>query len=61
MPDQLGGPENRKYSPKRIREAILERPGITMNQYRNYFMGDFEDWMRNAKQIDDVLLIGIEL
>ena len=60
MPDQLGGPENRKYSPKRIREAILERPGITMNQYRNYFMGDFEEWMKNAKQIDDVLLIGIE-
>ncbi len=60
MPDQLGGMENKKYSPKRIREAIIERPGFTMNQFKNYFTLDFEDWMKNAKQIDDVLLIGIE-
>ncbi|MFC2112191.1 PAS domain S-box protein [Bacteroidota bacterium] len=60
MPDQLGGEENRKYSPKRVRDAILENPGLTMNQYKSLFMRDFEDWMKNAKQIDDVLLIGIE-
>jgi PAS domain S-box-containing protein len=60
MPDQLGGAENRKYSPKRIRDAIIEKPGYTINQYKNHFIKDFEDWMKNAKQIDDVLLIGIE-
>jgi serine phosphatase RsbU (regulator of sigma subunit) len=60
MPDQLGGPENKKYSPKRIREAIIENPGFTMNQYKDHFIADFEDWMKNARQIDDVLLIGIE-
>jgi len=60
MPDQLGGVENKKYSPKRIREAITDQQGFTMNQYKNFFMHDFEDWMKNAKQIDDVLLIGIE-
>ena len=60
MPDQLGGDENRKYSPRRVREAITENPGFTMNQYKSLFVRDFEDWMKNAKQIDDVLLIGIE-
>ena len=60
LPDQLGGMDNKKYSPRRVREAITEKPGFTMNQFRNYFMQDFEDWMKNAKQIDDVLLIGIE-
>ena len=60
MPDQLGGPENKKYAPRRIREAIYENPGFTMNQYKNHFTRDFEDWMKNAKQIDDVLIIGIE-
>jgi PAS domain S-box-containing protein len=60
MPDQLGGPENKKYSPKRIREAITDQPGFTMNQYKNFFIQDFENWMKDAKQIDDVLLIGIE-
>jgi serine phosphatase RsbU (regulator of sigma subunit) len=60
MPDQIGGSESRKYSPARIRNIITENPGFTMNQYRQYFTQDFEDWMQDAKQIDDVLLLGIE-
>lgn len=60
MPDQLGGPENKKYSPGRIRDIINDNPGFTMRQYKQYFTQDFEDWMRDAKQIDDVLLMGIE-
>jgi PAS domain S-box-containing protein len=60
MPDQLGGPETRKYSPGRIRNIILDNQGFTMNQYKQYFAQDFADWMQDTKQIDDVLLIGIE-
>lgn len=60
MPDQLGGPDNKKYSPQRIREIITANPGYSMNQFRGHFMRDFEDWMKNAKQIDDVLIIGLE-
>ena len=60
MPDQLGGAENKKYSPADSECYLPISPGFTMNQYRNFFIQDFEDWMKNAKQIDDVLLIGIE-
>lgn len=60
MPDQLGGPDNKKYSPGRLRDIITNNPVFTMNQYKQYFAQDFEDWMQDAKQIDDVLLIGIE-
>jgi PAS domain S-box-containing protein len=60
LPDQLGGPEITKYSPSRIRDIISENPRFTMTQYRNYFMKDFEEWTGKFKQIDDVLLIGIE-
>ena len=60
MPDQLGGPENKKYSPGRIRDIISGNPGFTMNQFRQHFKKDFEEWMKNAKQIDDVLIIGLE-
>jgi len=60
MPDQLGGPENKKYSPRRIRDIIIENPGFTMNQYNAYFVKDFEEWMSDTKQIDDILIIGIE-
>jgi PAS domain S-box-containing protein len=60
LPDQLGGPEINKYSPSRIREIIKGNLSFTMTQYRNYFIKDFEEWMGKFKQIDDVLIIGIE-
>ena len=31
-----------------------------MKQYLDYFSKDFVEWKRENKQIDDVLLIGIE-
>jgi PAS domain S-box-containing protein len=60
LPDQLGGPEGKKYSPKRIRELILENKNLPIEKYSNLFAEDFESWKGDGKQIDDVLLIGIE-
>jgi PAS domain S-box-containing protein len=60
LPDQLGGPEHKKYSPGRIRSLILDNFGFSMTQYYELFVQDFEDWKGESKQIDDVLLIGIE-
>lgn len=60
LPDQLGGPEHKKYSPGRIRSIITDNMGFSMTQYYETFVQDFEDWKGESKQIDDVLLIGIE-
>ncbi|NBC83099.1 MAG: PAS domain S-box protein [Bacteroidetes bacterium] len=60
LPDQLGGPEMKKYSPKRIRETILENENYSMQEYNDHFAKDFVNWKGDTKQIDDVLLIGIE-
>jgi len=60
LPDQLGGPEDKKYSPKRIRDLILENKNLPIEKYSNLFAEDFELWKGEGKQIDDVLLIGIE-
>jgi hypothetical protein len=46
--------------PKRIRENIVENKDLSMQQYANLFASDFKKWKGNNKQIDDVLLIGIE-
>lgn len=61
LPDQLGGPEIKKYSPRRIREQIVENGDMSMEEYGKLFSTDFMDWMADNKPIDDVLLIGIEL
>lgn len=60
LPDQLGGPEFKKYSPGRIREQITSNQHFSMLEYHNYFDKAFYEWKGNEKQIDDVLLIGIE-
>ena len=60
LTDQLGGPDESKYSPARVREILLEYPGYTMPQFRDHFTKDFKEWMGDQRQLDDVLLIGIE-
>lgn len=60
LTDQLGGPEMKKYSPSRVREIIVENKHLTMSEFNSFFVRDFEEWKGDNKQIDDVLLIGIE-
>jgi PAS domain S-box-containing protein len=61
LPDQTGGPESKKYMSKRIRETLTEDKDATMAHFARHFSRDFYDWMGEEKQVDDVLLIGIEL
>lgn len=61
LPDQLGGDENKKYSPRKIRETIIEKSSIPISDFGSFIEKDFIGWMGEQKQIDDVLLIGIEL
>jgi PAS domain S-box-containing protein len=59
LPDQFGGPEGRKYFPKRIREHVLQNKDMSMSQLYQLFKKDYQDWLGDEEPIDDVLLIGI--
>nr|WP_321407208.1 PAS domain S-box protein [uncultured Carboxylicivirga sp.] len=61
LPDQVGGPDGRKFQSKRIRETLTDVPNQTMAHFERHFAQSFYDWMGEYKQVDDVLLIGIEL
>lgn len=60
LPDQIGGEEGKKYGPQRIREIISVNHDFSMEDYHRYFAGDYEKWKGPYKQIDDILLLGIE-
>jgi|GEM_PF-453894 len=60
LTDQLGGPDKSKYGNNRVRELILQYRGYTMPEYSDLFARDFREWTGNEKQLDDVLMIGIE-
>lgn len=61
LPDQFGGPEGKKYFPKRIRQNILDSKDLPMAQVYQVFKTDYLEWLGNGTPIDDVLLIGIRL
>ncbi|MBS3775518.1 MAG: PAS domain S-box protein [Bacteroidales bacterium] len=60
LPDQIGGPDKRKYTPKKIRESILANKELSMQEFSSFFSEEYKRWKQDNKQIDDVLMIGIE-
>jgi PAS domain S-box-containing protein len=60
FPDQFGGPEDRKFGPKRLRTIINEVYDKSMKDAHARFDHDWESWKGEEKQTDDVLLIGIK-
>jgi PAS domain S-box-containing protein len=60
LTDQLGGPDGRKYGAARIREFLVENPGYTLQQMHEHVRSDWHQWKGEQKQLDDVLMIGIE-
>lgn len=60
LPDQFGGPDKRKFSPRQIREIISQNHDKPMNEIRRIFDQAFEQWRNGYMQTDDILLIGIK-
>ena len=60
FPDQFGGPDNRKFGPKRTRALIQENHHLTMDQVYKNFGKAWEEWRADERQTDDVLMIGIK-
>jgi PAS domain S-box-containing protein len=61
FPDQFGGPEERKFGPKKTREIIARVHTKPMAEAALVFDAEWEAWKGDQKQTDDVLLIGIKL
>jgi PAS domain S-box-containing protein len=59
FPDQFGGPDNRKYGPKRLRDAIVQYHESSMTEIYKKIDDDWTEWKGDQKQTDDVLLIGV--
>ena len=60
FPDQFGGPEVRKFGPKKVREIIERVHHQPMTEAMVTFDEEWENWRAGQKQTDDVLLIGIK-
>jgi len=60
FPDQFGGPEVRKFGPKKTREIIERTKDQPMQEAAGIIETEWDAWKGDHKQTDDVLLIGIK-
>ena len=61
FPDQFGGPKNKKYRYKPLKELILKSSELDIEDQKKIFADEFENWRGNNEQLDDVCLIGVKL
>gem|GEM_PF-3430144 len=53
--------ERKRYSSKRLEDAILNSIKLTMPEQRDYIWNDVSTFMRNCEQRDDITVLGIEV
>ena len=61
LPDQLGGEEHKKFFTRRVKEWLARNLDESMSSTSKDLVKTFYDWKGVDKQVDDVLLIGLEL
>lgn len=59
--DQFGGPQGRKLGSARLQAWLAETAGEPIAEQGRAFEQFFADWMRQHRQLDDVLLVGLEV
>lgn len=58
--DQFGGPKNKKYSFRRMLDLFESNVNLSLDDQRMMIEGEFDQWMANQPQTDDVTVIGIQ-
>lgn len=59
--DQFGGPKNKKYYSKHLKELLLQNCEKPFHEQKKLITASFENWKGKQAQIDDVTLMGIKI
>lgn len=59
--DQFGGPQNKKFMAKRLKELLVEISAKPMHQQQEILSKVFDEWKGKYEQIDDVTLLGVKI
>ena len=58
--DQFGGPKDKKFMKKRLRELLIEISSMPdLNQQKSVLRERFFEWKMSNDQVDDILIIGV--
>lgn len=59
--DQFGGPKNKKFKYRQLKEKILEMQNLPMPEQKIFLDKTLIEWQGNEEQIDDILVIGLKI
>ncbi len=59
--DQFGGPNNKKYGINKFIETLNKIHKLKADKQREILTYEFENWKKNYRQIDDILVVGVNL
>ncbi len=59
--DQKGGPNNRKFLSSNLKRSLLEIQTLSMDMQRKNLDDIFNNWKKEFKQVDDILVMGIRI
>ncbi len=57
--DQNGGENNKKFSPRRFKELLINTSSNTIQKQKEEIAQHFDHWKNHHEQLDDVLIMGI--
>lgn len=58
-PDQMGGPNGKKFMVRRFKELLLDIHNETMIRQKEILATTIEEWKKDVQQVDDILVMGI--
>ena len=59
--DQFGGPNNKKFQSKRLKELFLNNCHKPMSVQKEIYEKTLKEWQGGNEQVDDILLMGIRV
>ncbi len=59
--DQFGGENNSKFMSKRLKQLLLDIHKLPMAEQKKIMDDIISDWIKNTRQIDDILVIGFKM
>lgn len=60
-PDQFGGPKNKKFMNKALKEFILTLSNEPTKSIHSKLQEKFQEWKGDEEQINDVLIVGVRI
>ncbi len=59
--DQFGGPKNKKFMRKQLKEVLIQNAHLDMPEQQDILAKTLDNWKNGEEQTDDILIMGVRV